>query len=70
MKTTGLIQYGKSYLDLSMIIFSGFVFPMEERWVHSLSSCMMEFYKNSIAGGPMVMVWSMGMKVMEDPPHE
>lgn len=70
MKTTGLMQCGKSYLGLRVIILSGFVFPTEESWVHSLSSCMMEFYRNSVTGGPTVTVWSMDIKVMEDPPHK
>lgn len=48
MKTTGLIQYGKSYLVSKVIILPGFVLPMEESWGHSLGSCMMEFYKNSV----------------------
>jgi len=67
MVNTDLIQYGRSYLGLSVIIFSGFVFPTEESWLHSLSCCMMDFYRNSVTGFSVVMVWSIGMT---DSPHE
>lgn len=50
--------------------FSDFIFSLGESWLHSLSFRMMEFYRNSIIGNPVIMVWSTGTKVLENWPHE